>query len=457
MRILIVTAALALSACSLTPGYHRPNTDLPSVYPMVKAHEPQLKITGVSWQQMFPDPTLQKIVGQALQNNHDLRLAILNIESLRAQYGIQKADQLPAINGNVSATRARSLSSYPTKDPTYLGSDYGVTVGLNAYELDLFGRVRSLSDAALKRYLASEQGMKAARISLIASVADAYYSVLFAKEQSQLAEKTLADWQRSLDLARQLHQADQNSALDVAQAESQVATAEADLEARRRGSIQAVNALALLVGRSVAGDLPAGITDGHPLMSVPVGIPSEQLVKRPDIIQAELTLQAANADVGAARAAFFPRISLTASAGYSSTQLDGLFAGENKVWSFAPQISIPIFQAGKLQSELKLAEVRKSVAVVEYEKAIRTAFREVADGLAGRETYDRQIQAQQRVVMASNRRVNLSTLRYQAGVDGRLELLDSQREFYTAQQTLLDLKHNQITNMIGLYKSLAAE
>ncbi len=452
MRIFMISLAMGLSACSMTPEYQPPKSDLTPLYPQIKSAV-QAHGSALEWRQIYRDPQLQALIDTALKNNHDMRLAVLNVEAVKAQYGILRADQLPAIDGNVSSSRARALSSDPTISPTSLQSQYGVSVGLNAYELDLFGRVRSLSDAALKRYLASEQGLRAARISLISSVADAYYTLLFAKQQSALAEKTLADWKKSLDLAQQLNQADQNNALDVAQAESQVATAEADLEARKRGVEQSHNALTLLVGSPIEQNWKATVQE----LSFPVEMSSEQLIKRPDIMQVELTLQAANADIGAARAAFFPKIALTASTGYASTQLDGIFSGQNQVWSFAPQITIPIFQAGKLKSELRLAEIRKSVAIVQYEQAIRTAFKDVADGLSARRTYDRQINAQQRVVTASERRVHLSTLRYKAGLDGRLELLDSQRQYYAAQQALLDLQHNRIVTSIGLYKAITAE
>lgn len=454
MRILLLAVLFGLTACTMIPEYQQPKPDLPPFYSQARDSDSKIESSSIDWRHMFLDEQLQKLIEQALNNNHDIRLAMLNVESVKTQYGIQRSELFPAINGNVSSSRSRALNSGSTTEPTSLQSQYGVTIGLNAYELDFFGRVRSLSDAALDRYLASEEGLKAAKIALISSVADAYYSALFAREQSLLAEKTLLDWRKSLDLAKQLKQAAQNSALDVAQAESQVAMAEANLQARQRGVVLAMNSLELLVGSPIPENLSVTDLYAPPLIDVPVGIPSELLVKRPDIIQAELKLKAANANIGAARAAFFPRIALTANAGYSSTELNGMYSGQNKVWTFAPQITVPIFQAGKLKSELKLAEIRKSVAIVEYEKAIRTAFKEVSDGLAGRQTYSKQIQAQQRVVKASERRVKLSTLRYKAGLDGRLELLDSQRQLYSADQSLLEQQRSEISNVISLYKAL---
>ena len=271
----------------------------------------------------------------------------------------------------------------------------------------------------------------------------------------QLTQQTLTDWRRSLELARSLKAANQSSGLDVSQAEGQVASAEADLEARTRALEQTRNALQLLLGTAIPDDLPtAPPLDqlSRPVLSA--GLPSGLLTHRPDILQAEHNLHAANADIGAARAAFFPRLSLTGALGYASPEMGNLFNSGNRVWSFAPQLSIPIFNAGRLRSELRLAEVRKSSAVAEYERAIQTAFREVSDGLAGRETYGRQVDAQQRVVATATKRLALSALRFRAGVDGRLELLDAQRQLYAARQTLLDLRSAEMSNAVALYKAL---
>jgi len=332
----------------------------------------------------------------------------------------------------------------------------GLNVGVSAFELDLFGRVRALSDAALARYLASEHGREAAQIALVGAVAEAYFAQQLADEQRQLAERTLTDWRQSLALARLLKQAEQNSDLDVAQAEGQVALAEADLEARRRAQAQAGNALQLLVAGELPSDLPPALPlERQPLVArLPAGLPADLLLTRPDLRQAEQMLIAANADIGAARAAFFPQISLTASFGYASTSLGGLFNPSGQVWRFAPQISQPLFQGGRLRAEQRLAEVRKSEAIAQYERAIQTAFREVADALAGTATYDRQIEAQLRAVSTAERRLALSSLRYQAGFDGRLELLDAQRQLYAARQALLELRREDIVNTVALYKAL---
>jgi len=462
MRLLIlsaaVCAALALSACSLTPVLVKPAMPVPTAYTAAAAADLHANAADLGWRTMFGDRRLQRLIEVALRNNRDLRLAALNVEAAEAQYGIQRSARLPSIDAGASFTRQRTAAD-PQSNPPLLESTqnrYGVDVGISAFEIDLFGRVKSLSDAAFARYLATDHGRRAVQISLVGAVADAYFAERLAQEQRALADRTLGDWQQSLDLARRLKEAHQASGVDIAQAEGQVASATADLEARTRAVEQARNALRLLLGSEPPKDLPDPLPlEQQPVMTqLPAGLPSELLFRRPDIQQAEQNLVAANADIGAARAAFFPRLSLTSSIGFLSPAMGSLFAGGQNVWSFAPQVTVPIFQGGRLRSELRLAEVRKSSAVAEYERAIQTAFREVADGIAGRETFGRQIEAQTRVVASAERRTDLSNLRYRAGVEGRLELLDSQRQLYAARQALLDLRRSELSNAIALYKAL---
>ncbi|MBL0952452.1 MAG: efflux transporter outer membrane subunit, partial [Pseudomonas sp.] len=437
--LLTLPLLVCLSACSLTPTLERPAAPVPASFPMhAVTPAATLPASALGWRAMFGDPRLQRLIDLALANNRDLRLAALNVEATRAMFSIQQAARLPSVSLDASHTRERALAQGNAGESRReVNRQVAVNVGTSAFELDLFGRVRSLSDAALARYLASEQGRDAAQIALIGAVADAYFAGQLADEQRQLAERTLKDWQQSLKLARLLQDAKQNSGLDVAQAEGQVASAEADLQARQRAYVQAGNALQLLVGAELPADLPAPRELARqPLVApLPAGLHSDMLLMRPDIRQAEQTLSAANADIGAARAAFFPQVSLTASFGYASTSLGSLFDPSRQVWRFTPQLSQPLFQAGRLRAELRLARVRKSEAVVQYERAIQVAFREVADALAGAATLDQQIEAQTRVVGSAQRRVALSGLRYQAGVDGRLELLDAQRGLYAAQQS----------------------
>lgn len=459
MRYLMVVALVTgLSACSMTPDLQRPAPPVPASFPESAALQgAAVPASEMGWRTMFADPQLQRLIELALAHNRDLRLAALNVDAARAMFNIQQSTRLPSVSLDASRTRERALAQDNSGESRReVSNQVAVNVGVSAFELDLFGRVRSLSDAALARYLASEQGRDAAQISLIGAVADAYFARQLADEQRQLAQRTLKDWQQSLKLARLLQDAKQNSGLDVAQAEGQVASAEADLQARQRAYVQAGNALQLLVGEALPADLPAARELARqPLVArLPAGLQSDMLLVRPDIRQAEQTLSAANADIGAARAAFFPQVSLTASFGYASTSLGSLFDPSRQVWRFAPQISQPLFQAGRLRAELRLAKVRKSEAVVQYERAIQVAFREVADALAGAATLDRQIEAQTRVVGSAQRRVALSGLRYQAGVDGRLELLDAQRGLYAAQQSLLELRRDAAINSVALYKAL---
>ena len=456
MRIIPVSLALLLSACALTPPLARPDPALPEAY----ADSPDAagNAADLGWRQMFGDPRLQRLITIALDNNRDLRIAMLNVDAVRAQYGIERSALLPQVDARLGGGRERTAANGASA--ASLQGTHAAGLAISAFEIDLFGRVRALSDAALARYLASSEAARAARISLIAAVADAYLEERLAIEQLRLTETTLADWRQSLDLARLLKDAKQNSGLDVAQAEGQVALAEADLEGRKRDLKQARNALALLLGTSAPSGLPGGLPEGlrldkQPVLtSLPAGLPSDLLLRRPDILQAEQALRAANADVGAARAAFFPRLALTATLGYASPALGSLFQGGQLAWGFTPQLIQPLFDNGRLESGLDLARARRSTAVAEYEKSIQTAFREVADGLAAQATLSRQIEAQQRAVSSAERRRELSSLRYRAGQDSRLELLDAQRQAYAAQQTLLGLQRLAFRSAVSLYKAL---
>lgn len=459
MRILLPLALLcSLTACSLTPMLQRPVAPVPEHFPVAAQRaDAAVPASALSWQAMFGDPRLQQLIRLALENNRDLRLATLNVQALRAQSFIQDAARLPAVGLDGTHTRERLISTDGgVRDGSAVSQQAGINVTLSAFELDLFGRVQALSDAALARYLASEQGRDAAQIALIGAVAEAYFSQRLADEQLQLARRTLADFQQSLVLTRQLRQADQSNSLDVAQAEGQVAQAEADLQSRHRALAQANNQLQLLAGHELPAGLPPPLSlERQPVIAhLPAGVPADLLLSRPDLRQAEQILVAANADIGAARAAFFPQISLTAAFGHASTSLGSLFDPVRQIWRFTPQISQPLFQGGRLSAELRLAEVRKSEAIAQYERAIQIAFREVADALAGTATYDLQIDAQIRVVVTAERRVALSELRYRAGLDSRLELLDSQRQLQASRQTLLELRRAEIANRVALYKSL---
>ena len=452
MRILYTSLALLLGACSLTPPLERPAPPVPAAY--ADGADTAANAADLGWRQMFGDPRLQALIATALDHNRDLRIAVLNVDAVRAQYGIERSALLPPLDARLSGGRERVPASRDA--PAALQGAHAAGVAISAFEIDLFGHVRALSDAALARYLASAEAARAARISLVAAVADAYLEERLALEQLRLTETTLADWRQSLNLARLLKDAKQNSGLDVAQAEGQVASAEADLEGRQRDLKMARNALALLLGTAVPADLPEGMRlESQPVLTaLPAGLPSDLLLRRPDILQAEQNLRAANADIGAARAAFFPRLALTATLGYASPALGSLFQGSQLAWGFTPQLSQPLFNHGRLESALELARARRSAAVAEYEKSIQTAFREVADGLAAQATLTRQIDAQQRVVASAERRRELSSLRYRAGQDSRLELLDAQRQAYAARQGLLSLQRLAFKSTLSLYKAL---
>lgn len=453
-----VSAALALSACSMAPTLVRPAMPVPTAYTTAAAADLHANAADLGWRTMFGDRRLQRLIELALDNNRDLRVAALNVQAAEAQYGIQRSARLPSIGAGASFTRQRTPANADMNPPVpeSMQTQYGVNVGISAFEIDLFGRVKSLSDAGFARYLATDHGRRAVQISLVGAVANAYFAERLAQEQRALSERTLSDWHQSLDLARRLKLADQASGVDIAQAEGQVASATADLEARSRAVEQARNALRLLIGTELPKDLPEPLSlERQPVLTqLPAGLPSELLYRRPDIQQAEQNLVAANADIGAARAAFFPRLSLTSTIGFLSPGLGNLFAGDHRTWAFAPQVTVPIFEGGRLRAELRLAEVRKSSAVAEYERAIQAAFREVADGLAGRETFSRQIDAQAKVVRSAERRTDLVNLRYRAGIEDRLELLDSQRQLYASRQALLDLRNAELGNAVALYKAL---
>ena len=448
----LLPVAALLSACSLTPPLVKPAAPIPASYGGNAAAAPAGMAgtaADLGWRQMLLDARLQRLVGIALENNRDLRVAALNVEAVRAQYQIQEAGRYPAIGANAGGVRQRAADGVTQ-------NQFTAGIGMSAFEIDLFGRLRSLSDAAFARYLATEQGQRAARMALIGGVADAYLEQRLAEEQLALARQTLVDWRQALALTQRLHGAQQGSGLDVAQAEGQAATAEADVQARERAGALARNNLELLLGAPLPADLPAGrALDGQPVLTqLPPGLPSDLLARRPDILQAEYALVAANAEIGAARAAFFPRLSLTAQLGLASPELGELFRGSARSWSFAPQVTQPLFQGGQLRAELQLSRLRKDVAVLQYEQAIQAAFREVRDGLAGSATYGQQIAAQERVVTAARQRQRLSQLRYDAGQDSRLELLDAQRQSYAAQQTLLDVRRDQFKSAVALYKAL---
>lgn len=459
MRVLTLGLLLATTACSMTPKLTMPTPPVAATYPFEMDGE-----AVPEWQDMFADARLHALIALALSANRDLRMAALNAEAARAQIRVQRAQGLPAVNLDTAYTRQRQADGVAGAGVGLnRGDAAGVSFGqftaqavLTSFEIDLFGRLRAQNAAATERYLASREGQRAVRLTVIGAVADAYLAERLADEQLRLTEATLTEWQTSLALARQLHAAGQSSGLDLTQAEGQVRQAEADVAQRRRERLQATNALVVAVGAPIPTDLPPpiGLAEQPIQTALSTDTPSDLLTRRPDIMQAEHELRAANADIGAARAAFFPRLSLTGTFGFASAALQTLFQSGNQSWSYSPAVSVPIFRSGELQATLDLSRIRTSIAVANYEKTIQTAFREVADGLAARATFTTQLTAQNAAVQQAERRLTLARRAYQAGVTSRLELLDAQRIAYSTRQAMLSVRHAELTSAIALYRAL---
>jgi outer membrane protein, multidrug efflux system len=460
LRPAAALAALALAGCSLAPRYQRPEAPVAAAFPAAPAAGQTVGPTAaeLGWRDVLGDPRLQALVALALERNRDLRVATLNVEVARAQFRIQRAQQLPQLNASAVAGRQRTPWDLTTIGRPVTSDNFSVGLGLAAFELDLFGRVRSLSHAALEQYLATEEARRSAQLALVAQVANQYLFTLALDEQVTLARSTLETVTASRGLTARAAEGGRVSELDLRTAEAQVETARFNLAAAEQQRALAADALVLLLGGPIPADLPpAQPLDARQLVSaLPVGVPSEVLVRRPDVLAAEHALLASNAVIGAARAAFFPSISLTAFGGAASASLDGLVGrtGDPLSWNFAPRIYLPIFAGGALGASLDAAELRKSVQVAQYERAIQGAFREVADALATRAWIDDQLQAQTARVAAEERRFHLSDLRYRAGVDSYLTLLTAQRDLFGAQQQLIQTRLAALTSLVDLYKAL---
>ena len=412
--------------------------------------------SSIGWREFFTDPRLQALIEISLRNNRDLRIAALNVAGAEAEYRVQRADLFPQLTLTGAASTEGMPENGSGSAPPGTSRLYSVNAGFTSYELDLFGRARSLSQHAFEQYLGFAETRRSAQISLVAEVANAYLTLLADRELLHITQQTLANQTSAYELIKATFDGGSATALALRQAETSVDNARANHALYTRQLAQDENALTLLLGQPILADLPNGLgLDGQALLAnLPVGLPSDLLEKRPDIFAAEHNLLAANANIGAARAAFFPSISLTGSGGLMSTSLGTLFAGPAATWAFAPQISIPIFTAGQNEGNLDLARVQKNIYVAQYEKTIQTAFREVADSLAARGTWLNQLAAQQALVDASAESYRLSFMRFRAGMDNYLPTLDLQRALYTGQQTLITLKQEELANLITLYKAL---
>jgi len=453
-RSLIVACALALNACtSMAPNYERPAPPVAPTYPTGPAYK---DVSGgtpaadLGWRDFLKDARLQRLVEIALANNRDLRIAALNVQQVQAEYRIQRSALFPT----VAAFADESASRTPTSSvPVRRQWEAGVQA---SWELDLFGRLRSLSDAALEQYFASGEARRAAQILLVSQVADQYLALLAFDEQLAVTRQTLATAEESYKIVKLQFDTGTAPELSLQQALSVVELANANLAAQERARAQAENGLVLLLGQPLPADLAPATALGQQqiLADIPAGLPSDLLTRRPDILEAEALLKSENANIGAARAAFFPNISLTASVGTASAALSGLFGAGSLAWSFAPSLVQPIFEGGALRANLDLATIRKDIGVAQYEKAIQTAFSEVADGLAARGTFDEQLAAQERYTATQQRSLELSQFRYRNGVDSYLQVLTAQTGYYNAQLALVAAREQRMVNLVDLYRAL---
>lgn len=510
-RSILAALALTLGGCSLIPDLDAPPLPVSATYPKGPAYQdPNLtaeqavqSADTIGWRNFFPDRRMQSLIEISLRNNRNLRIAALNVAAAQAQYRVQRSDLFPHISlsgigeygtlpektsiassgagagagsgsgaaaSTAATTAASNLSGAATtsvvsSSPTSLTTTpaqhisyryYNVGLGFASYELDVFGRLRSLTTQAFETYLANADTARSTQISLIAEVASGYLTVLADRELLRITNETVKSEQDAYDITNQMFKGGTTTLLSVRQAETALETAKANIPLYTRQAAQDENALVVLLGQPMPTDLPVGrgLDNQDLLANLPAGLPSDLLLRRPDIVAAEHNLLSANASIGAARAAFFPSISLTSSGGVAGSQLSRLFTAGGLTYSFAPQINIPIFTAGQNQGNLDLAKLQKNIQIATYEQTIQTAFREVSDALAGRQTYVDQVAAQQRLVDAAADSVRLSLMRFRGGVDSFLPVLQAQQSLYPAQQNLLSLEQAQLTNYINLYKAL---
>jgi len=458
--LFLIIMTLIPGGCTLAPEYTRPASPVPVDWPTGPAFQAPETVaaapTGaeLKWQEFFTDERLQKIIETALRNNRDLRLAALNVERARAIYGIQRAELLPTINAVGSGSKERVPADLSRTGREMISERYDVDLGIMSWEIDFFGRIRSMKDRALEEYLATDQARRSAQILLVSAVADAYFTLGADRENLKLAASTLEAQEASYKLIRKRFDVGLASELDLRQAQSLVDVAMRDVARYTQIVAQDKNALNLLVGSPLPPELlPSELGNVSPPREISPGLSSEVLLQRPDVLAAEHRLKAANANIGAARAAFFPRISLTATIGTASAELSGLFKSGQDTWAFAPQIVMPIFDA-RTWSAYDLTKVEKEMSVAEYEKAIQTAFREVADALALRGTVNQQIAAQQSLVNAFAETYRLSNARYTKGIDNYLSVLVAQRSLFAAQQGLIFLRLARVANLVTLYRAL---
>ncbi len=457
-KLSIVSLSLMLAACSLNPPYEQPQAPVPAEYNAPSTTPTMGLMSGadLGWQEVIREPRLGALIDLALQNNRDMLIAIQRVEEARALYGIQRSEQLPHIGVNAQENAQRLPASMRLPGQDKIGRTYTVGLGVTAFELDFWGKKRSLSQAAFEQYLATDEARKSMQLELIGQVSSTYFAWRTAQSSQDLAHRTIDAYQRSYDLVNRRFQAGVASGLELNQARTTLEGAKAALAAANRQVQLASNALDLLIGQQQPANLPAAVPfEANNLIdSIPAGVPSTLLLRRPDIIAAEHRLKSANAQIGAARAAFFPTISLTGLLGTISPQFSDLFGRQTETWTFNPTLSLPIFTAGALRNSLNVAEVRKEIAVLDYEKAIQNAFREVSDALAGEASYKEQLDALRAQQSAAYQSLNLSEQRYEAGIDSFLQVQQAQINLFNIQQSFLQLGLQSLQNRLELYKAL---
>lgn len=460
-KIIIAWAMVSITGCTLAPVYQQPTLPIANNWPTGAAYTNNIDLNSspytaadIGWRTFFADPALQQLIDIALNNNRDLRVMTFNIAKARATYHIQRADLFPSIMANGTGTLQR-VPNNANGQPT-ISRQYTAGVGFSSYELDLFGRVRSMKDQALALYYATEEAQRSAHIALVAEVANAYLTLLADNESLTLAKETYTSQQSSYQLTKRSFDAGIISELALNRALIIVETARADEALYQSRVAQDLNALTVLLGTAVPDNLSPYpyLHQTNILADLPAGLPSDLLQRRPDIMAAEHQLKAANANIGAARAAFFPLINLTANVGATSTALNQLFKAGSGTWTFIPQITLPIFMAGQNMANLDIAHITKNIHIAQYEKTIQQAFREVADTLAQRSSLIDQLRAQQSLTDITNKTYQLAELRYRQGIDSHLSLLDAQRTLYAAQQELINTKRLQLSNLVNFYKAV---
>jgi multidrug efflux system outer membrane protein len=457
-----LTLALALGACTLDPEYVRPALPVASQWENMPADPPAHTPVGgipaadLGWREFFRDPALQRLIELALENNRDLRVSILNIESARAKYDIQRSELFPTVSLSGARTEERAAKGFNIPGEPSITRYDSISIGTTSYEIDLFGKVQSLDRAALESYLGLEETRRSAQLSLIGSVADAYFTVLADRALLEITQQTERSQEATTELARKSLDFGTGTELTYRQAQTALLTAKSNEALYRRQLAVDTDALVLLVGVSIptGGESNQSLDAQELIAPLPAGLPSSVLTQRPDVLAAEHNLISANANIGAARAAFFPSISLTGDVGVESYELSHLFRPGSKTWEFIPQVNLPIFTGGYNEATLAQAKVQKNIEVATYEKTLQTAFREVSDALAGLATLDAQLADQEQLVTASQKSYELATARYQRGIDSYLDALDSERTLYSAQLNLISVKLTRLENLVATYQSL---